>query len=822
MKVLNFVIVSFLLTGIVYGQEAEIQRWQNLPKLQLEKEYSLKSGESLPYKVSSFDTKYFRPLFNQYGWSCNQASSIGYLLTYELNSKRDVPGNTPENQCAPLFVFNYLNDGVASHGVSYFDTWEIVKLHGCANYVDFPNNNNEKRWLTGYDKYQRAMSNRIIENYSIDVSTAEGIEILKRWLYDRGNGSDNGGLANFQIGSGGMEYRTLPQNTEEGGSRVIVSFGFNVGHAMTIVGYNDSIRLDLNNDLRYTNHIDINGDGIVNVKDWEIGGVQFVNSWGFHEKSFIMYNVLAKSLPEGGIWGNSVHVVKVNAFYEPLLTMKVKMKYNARNKLKIMAGVATDTSSAGPEFIHEFPAYNYTGGSRPMQGENTIEAETIEFGLDITPLLAKIEPGIDAKYFLMINEKDSADLSNGKIISFSVIDYQNGENEIKCELTDYPIVDNGTTLMPVVKSVDFNKLEITTDGLPPALPNEAFSYQLEADGGTPPYSWAIDIGYDESHREETFPESDSEALIDNNNYRMVAVDLDFSFPYYGEEFNRLFVLPNGLLAFYKGFAEYPYMVNPDLLFKTRKYLKVFGDKIEIHRNQGDFVKSEGDENSATFIWNASVDNEGNIADVNVAIRIYPSGEIEYCYGEINMNLIPWNSDWEAGFSNGDCVHTKTAKISNSDFLFEDYVVKFTPRKYPENFQISETGVISCVPSDSVDIININVLVTDSKNISSSKIVSFSTIDWDDSVILAQNAPNPFTNLTRIKFLIQKQGDVLIEIYDMTGRRVNTLLDQNLLAGEYDVVWRAYGRNELPLKTGMYICRLKFGDTIKTKKMFRIK
>ena len=48
---------------------------------------------------------------------------------------------------------------------------------------------------------------------------------------------------------------------------------------MTIVGYDDAVKLDFNGDGQFTNDIDINGDFIVDMNDWEIGALIVVNSW---------------------------------------------------------------------------------------------------------------------------------------------------------------------------------------------------------------------------------------------------------------------------------------------------------------------------------------------------------------------------------------------------------------------------------------------------------------------------------------------------------------------------------------------------------------
>ncbi len=264
------------------------------------------------------------------------------------------------------------------------------------------------------------------------------------------------------------------------------------------------------------------------------------------------------------------------------------------------------------------------------------------------------------------------------------------------------------------------------------------------------------------------------------------------------------------------------MIDSGLLFRTRKYLKVFGDSIIIDPSQGDDIRFSNYGNSATIIWNASVIKNGVIADVNVAMKVFESGEIWFCYGDIEMDKISWRKNWIAGFSNGDCSHEKIARISNSEVVFNDYIVKFIPTPFPEGFEITESGLFTCIPKDPSELINIKVLVTDSKNMTSSRMVSFTTVDWGKEAILEQNYPNPFTNSTKIEFKTQREGEVLIEVFNLAGQKVKTLMENNLLAGRYSLQWRAYGINELPIKTGVYICRMKFGETVLTRKMFLVK
>ena len=226
----------------------------------------------------------------------------------------------------------------------------------------------------------------------LNVSEPEGLEIIKNWMYDHLEEDEVGGLVNFSAGVSGWTMDLLPPGTPEAGKNIIISWDPSVNHAMTFAGYNDSIRYDYNNDGQFTNDIDINDDGIVNMKDWEIGALLMVNSWGTgwadEGKSYVMYRLLAELTEDGGIWSNTVHVLKTRDFYFPYLTLKANINHTSRNKLKIMAGISSDSEATEPELLHEFPLFNYQGGDFYMQGGYSEEDKTIEIGLDITPLLS--------------------------------------------------------------------------------------------------------------------------------------------------------------------------------------------------------------------------------------------------------------------------------------------------------------------------------------------------------------------------------------------------------------------------------------------------
>jgi len=83
--------------------------------------------------------------------------------------------------------------------------------------------------------------------------------------------------------------------------------------------------------------------------------------------------------------------------------------------------------------------------------------------------------------------------------------------------------------------------------------------------------------------------------------------------------------------------------------------------------------------------------------------------------------------------------------------------------------------------------------------------------------LQQNFPNPFNPTTQINYAVPQQSEVKIEVYNVLGRRVATLVDREMAPGNYTVNFDASS-----LSSGMYFYRLQAGSTLLTKKMTLIK
>ena len=84
-------------------------------------------------------------------------------------------------------------------------------------------------------------------------------------------------------------------------------------------------------------------------------------------------------------------------------------------------------------------------------------------------------------------------------------------------------------------------------------------------------------------------------------------------------------------------------------------------------------------------------------------------------------------------------------------------------------------------------------------------------------VLFQNFPNPFNPTTTIKFSIPQKGLVKLVVYDMLGKEVATLVNDEQTAGNYEVTFDAS-----KLTTGVYFYKITSGDFSDVKKMILVK
>lgn len=700
----------------------------NLPELKLPENYKGSNKPELPAVVDNSTQIYWRPVFAQVALECGQASSIGLGFTYAINRERNLSGSEDENQYATHFTWNFTNGGNGWYGVSYFHSLEIVKTLGNPNIITYGGTTSPSpynSWMSGYDKYYEGMKNRISDVYQIDVSTAEGIETAKYWFFDHLENADVGGVANFYAQAQSAS-QTLPSGTPEAGKYVQTSWG-SANHAMTIAGYHDSICWDYNGDGQYTNHIDLNGDGDITPQDWEIGGFRFANTYsggpnyGNNGFCYMTYKSVADAYGDGGIWNSAIHVVYAKENTDPLLTAKIKLKHTSREMIRVRMGVSTDLSAETPDYIIGFPVFDFQGNDQYMQGGTSNEDhKTIEFGLDLTPLINIVGPGTSARYFLLVDERDPSGTDEGEIVDFSIIDYTEGVNEVPCGQSNVSLINNETTILWINHKVEYEDVEIITDTLPPATVYEPYVATLEAENGTAPYFWDFDRNFTETNYTETFPMVNQEELNPGGSYTIK--QLDFDFPFYGEEHEQVRVYTDGYLQFGDDFS-WPYSVYDFFQFAKNKRICPFWADLNLYSASNDGVWYEGDDESATFRWKASVNGYSGSSELNFAVQLFNDGNIKFYYGDVNDYP---EMEWLSGISSGDNVYYQFTEVNNNLEIPSEFVCDLAASQIPEGFHVNRFGELSGFPDQIFDSYPLKFRVRDENNITESKLVYLST------------------------------------------------------------------------------------------------
>lgn len=410
-----------------------------------------RSVETLPDHVNNAETMFFPPVFNQDGGSCGSASRISYMFSYELAAYRNLDGSKPENYYPSHFVWlhTYAPSGQGKDEFVQFVGVPSAATYGGQTYSSLFGNQdtqqNDFGWMQGYDKWYEAMHNRMLKprNFPQSIETEEGRNAVKRWLYNH-NGDNSfqaGGICGIGVASGGV-WKNIPKTAANDaigvtGMYYVEEWGTQVDHALTIVGYDDRIEFDLDDDGVY-------GEAAAD----ERGAWIIVNSWGntwcnggfiycpyaFAGSAFRNDGDPGSRTFNGDFWWPEIYHVRKD--YRPLRTIKLEMEYSHRSEMALSAGVSSDLSAEMPEksvpFIHFIYAGDGANGNTnpapeiPMLGrwaDGKLHTEPMEFGYDLTDLSASFDKNMPLKYFFIVDTRTWAQ-GKGKIHKASIIDYE--------------------------------------------------------------------------------------------------------------------------------------------------------------------------------------------------------------------------------------------------------------------------------------------------------------------------------------------------------------------------------------------------------------
>jgi len=87
----------------------------------------------------------------------------------------------------------------------------------------------------------------------------------------------------------------------------------------------------------------------------------------------------------------------------------------------------------------------------------------------------------------------------------------------------------------------------------------------------------------------------------------------------------------------------------------------------------------------------------------------------------------------------------------------------------------------------------------------------------NSLMMIKNYPNPFNSRTTIEYNLPEAGHVLLQVYDILGRHIETLINDYHQAGYYQTSWNS---NNMP--SGFYFYKLQSGKSVQTNRMLLLK
>ncbi len=403
------------------------------------KKYKVPSGGSLkaglPSSVDNSQSIYFPPIGNQGQiGSCVAWAQVYYQFTYEMNRLQGIP-TTSENTFSPKWTFNLLNGG-GEWGLISEEAYNAMLWQGVAPMSLVPYDDDVCSWMPTEEVWSTALKYRVksyqyfddlgLENTRITSVDDSDLEAIKTAL-------SNGDVLTYSTYINSWKTTRLkmnpnaPENDKYVGYEVVTGqYGYDGGHRMTLVGYNDNIWTDINNNEQ--------------VDEGEMGAFKIANSWDYGYGNlgymWIAYDALNKDY--SAVEGAPEYEDKSNIFeyiarieVEPVKDnsdMYLRCTLNTSNRSDIdvyLIGekngtVYEDTGLAINKYIIH-------SGSLALDGSNYSSDGTLAFGLN------NIAPDISSEDFYKYNwsVKFVDTENNGEVLTVKdVAIVDSGENKV--------------------------------------------------------------------------------------------------------------------------------------------------------------------------------------------------------------------------------------------------------------------------------------------------------------------------------------------------------------------------------------------------------
>ena len=184
-------------------------------------------------------------------------------------------------------------------------------------------------------------------------------------------------------------------------------------------------------------------------------------------------------------------------------------------------------------------------------------------------------------------------------------------------------------------------------------------------------------------------------------------------------------------------------------------------------------------------------------------------EVNFTDSEDNDALVNFEASTEANFTSSDGIRWSFDGADDDAPTAVDFVLTAVPPdglEPGEQFTASYFAQATNTCGSTLDVDPVFTLSTQAPR----------------ALAILGNYPNPFADATTIRFDLPEAGVVQVQIFDLMGREVATLVDAPLGAGTHEVTWNGALSNGQAIASGLYLVRLQAGGQSTTQRMTRVR
>ncbi len=430
------------------------------------KDVAQTGASSLPSSVDNSLSPYFPEISSQGSLnSCVPFACTYYQFTYEMNRSRGV-ATTKDNIFSPKWTFNFLNHGTGS-GTNYALVYAILKQNGCPFNKSFPYDAKDYlSWSTDEKVWREAMRYRLKDHQLFDRIGTEGLEITSpddTDLLPIKTSLANGDILTFSTFITSVEkgkkkikaHPDAPENDKYVNEQYLRELpATEGGHRMTIVGYNDNLWCDINENDK--------------VDSGEMGALKIANSWGqsYANKGYLWfaYDSLNHVSCVEGIKENPnryhamTEITRMEVSANEGNDIYVKFTVNTANRSKFYA--IFEASLHGTEYKrYLFEDTRYFGNTDNYAFNGTTNACDATFVYPLDDLCPNLTTDNFEDYDFSITIKDSVSDSSTVIVkNVSLVNEYTGR-EYKVN-ANYPITLNASDFSTPIKEKTTNNVVV--------------------------------------------------------------------------------------------------------------------------------------------------------------------------------------------------------------------------------------------------------------------------------------------------------------------------------------------------------------------------